>query len=243
MSRKARQRSLTGIYHVIQRGVNRMPVFGDDEDRQMFLNLLNLQASNTFRIYCYCLMSNHTHLMIKSNNLSSNIRHITSIYAMWFNQKYQRSGYLFQDRFKSEVIEDQDYLLCCFRYILQNPVKAGICPDISSYRWSSYKNYFNTTPSFVYTGFISLFFDTKEELKEFLGANTEKQCMDIDQEQKQTDDEVRQILNQKLNGQTFSQLSKDQQKKLLQEMKATTSANLRQLSKITHLKYSTIRYW
>lgn len=138
MSRQARQRSITDIYHVIQRGIDRMVIFRDDDDRQMFLNLLRLQVCESFKIYCYCLMDNHIHLLVKSDRLSFHIHHIASIYAMWFNHKYNRRGYLFQDRFKSEVIEDEGYLLRCFRYILRNPVKAGICEKIEIYGWSSY---------------------------------------------------------------------------------------------------------
>ena len=82
MSRQARQRSITDIYHVIQRGIDRMVIFRDDDDRQMFLNLLQLQVCESFKIYCYCLMDNHIHLLVKSDRLSFHIHHIASIYAM-----------------------------------------------------------------------------------------------------------------------------------------------------------------
>ena len=121
MSRQARQRSATEVYHVIQRGIDRMAIFYDDDDRQMFLNLLSQQVSESFKVYCYCLMDNHFHLIVKSNKLSFHIHHIASVYAGWFNHKHERRGYLFQDRFKSEAIEEEGYLLRCFRYILHNP--------------------------------------------------------------------------------------------------------------------------
>ena len=133
MSRQARQQSNTGVYHVIQRGVNRMLIFHEDADRRMFLDLLKSQAGEFFKVYCFCLMDNHIHLIVKTSRLSFYIHRILTAYAIWFNHKYEREGYLFQDRFKSEVIEDQGYLLRCFRYVLQNPLKAGLCHKISEY--------------------------------------------------------------------------------------------------------------
>ncbi len=241
MSRKARQRSLTGMYHVIQRGLDHMNIFQEDDDRQMFLNLLKQQVSDEFRIYCYCLMDNHTHLLVKSDELSPYIQRISSMYAMWFNQKYKRTGYLFQDRFKSEIIEDETYFLCCFRYILQNPVKAGICTKVSSYRWSSYQAYYNNPLSFVYTEFIPSFFETENDLNEYLGINQNDSCLDIDQRKMLTDDEVQKILNQKLNGKIFAELSADKQKQILREMKNTTGTGLRQLARITNTNYALIQ--
>lgn len=143
MSRQARQRSITGIYHVIQRGVGRMLIFLEDDDRRMFINLLRQQVGEHFKVYAYCLLDNHIHLIVKSDQLSVSIHRIFTVYAMWFNHKYERTGYLFQDRFKSEAIEDQGYLLRCLRYVLQNPLKAGLCDKISAYKWSSYHAYYD----------------------------------------------------------------------------------------------------
>lgn len=240
MSRQARHRSLTEIYHVIQRGLNRISIFHDDDDKQMFLNLLKFQASDSFKIYCYCLMDNHTHLLVKSDHLSPNIQRIASVYAMWFNQKYQRTGYLFQDRFKSEPIEESNYFLCCLRYILQNPVKAGICKHASSYRWSSYPLYFNARDSFVKTKFISTFFDSRKDFEEYLSIEEAQEYLDIHQN-KLTDNEVRILLNQKLNGKIISELSKNEQKQILLEIKNSANISIRQLARITNIGYSTIR--
>ena len=99
MSRQARQQSNTGVYHVIQRGVNRMLIFHEDADRRMFLDLLKSQAGEFFKVYCFCLMDNHIHLIVKTSRLSFYIHRILTAYAIWFNHKYEREGYLFQDRF------------------------------------------------------------------------------------------------------------------------------------------------
>lgn len=130
-----------------------------------FLKQLKSQVCPDFEIYCYCLMTNHIHLLVKSNLLSHYMHHIAFVYAMWFNAKYHRKGYLFQDRFRSEGIETENYLIQCFRYILQNPVKAGICRQVSDYRWSSYRLYYNSSASFVNVGFIKNFFRIEYNLR------------------------------------------------------------------------------
>lgn len=241
MTRQTRPQSLTEVYHVIQRGLDRMALFHDEDDKQMFLNLLKFQVSDAFKIYGYCLMDNHVHLMAKSSCLSSNIQRIASVYALWFNQKYQRIGYLFQDRFKSEAIENESYFLSCLRYILQNPVKAGICDKASSYRWNSYRAYFNASESFVQTKFIHRFFDSKKDFDEYLSIFEDEVCPEIECPRKPTDNEVRQILQQKLNGKTFSDLSPSEKKQLLKEIKDSAKAGLRQLARITKTGYSIIR--
>ena len=109
MPRQARKRSVTAIYHVILRGMDKMSLFYDDNDRKLFLKQLKSQVCPDFEIYCYCLMTNHIHLLVKSNLLSHYMHHIAFVYAMWFNAKYHRKGYLFQDRFRSEGIETENY--------------------------------------------------------------------------------------------------------------------------------------
>lgn len=241
MPRQARQHSNTDIYHVILRGIDRMAIFYTDDDRQMFLNFLKLQISDHFKIYCYCLMDNHVHLLLKSESLSSEMHHLASLYAMRFNRKYERCGYLFQNRFQSENVENESYLLNCFRYILRNPVKAGMCPKPSAYRWSSYQAYFTHKDLGVDTGFLDLFFQSKEDFEEFMTSDDPQQCMDIDQISHPTDKEIKQIWEQKLTGKEFDQLSKSEKYQLLQELKYTTNAELRQLARITHTGYNIIR--
>ena len=91
-------------------------------------------------IFAYCLMGNHIHLLLRegAEGLSSFMKRVGVRYVWWYNRKYQRTGHLFQDRFRSEAVETDEYFLAALRYIYQNPVKAGLCEDISQYRWSSY---------------------------------------------------------------------------------------------------------
>ena len=234
MSRQARQRSATEVYHVIQRGIDRMAIFYDDDDRQMFLNLLSQQVSESFKVYCYCLMDNHFHLIVKSNKLSFHIHHIASVYAGWFNHKHERRGYLFQDRFKSEAIEEEGYLLRCFRYILHNPLKAGLCKTVSSYNWSSYHAYYNAHDSFICSEFLPLFFDRKEDFEAYICSEDDGKYMDIDRMNNLTDNEVKHLIEKKSAGDDFATLPINVQKKIIKELMgsiqyAPTGGNKRKL--------------
>ena len=145
MPRTSRKLSKTGVYHIIIRGVNKDIIFKDDEDRKKFLQLLKYYKTQlNCKIYAYCLMSNHVHLLIEDKNLKIGelMKNITCVYAGEYNKKYKRVGHLFQDRFKSQNVEDQDYLFRLIRYIHRNPEKAGIC-ETKNYKWSSYNEVMN----------------------------------------------------------------------------------------------------
>jgi REP element-mobilizing transposase RayT len=144
MSRTARKKSSTGIYHIILRGINRQTIFNDEEDNNQFLRVLETcKKASGFQLYGYCLMGNHLHLLIKEEKeeLEKIFKRIGTRYVYWYNEKYDRSGHLFQDRYRSEPVEDDRYFLAVLRYIHQNPIKAGLCKAVDGYRWSSYREY------------------------------------------------------------------------------------------------------
>ena len=144
MPRIARKKSISNIYHVMIRGINRQNIFEEDEDRLCFMKILDqCKKISGFKLYAFVLMSNHIHLLIKPSGEALNIvfTRIETRYAMWFNRKYQRTGYLFQNRFRSEAVETDQYFMTVLRYILQNPMKAGMESRPGSYRWSRYLAY------------------------------------------------------------------------------------------------------
>jgi REP element-mobilizing transposase RayT len=144
MPRKARTKSSTGIYHILIRGINRQIIFEDDEDYQQYLEVLKEQKEKSgIEIYAYCLMSNHIHLLIKegSEELGTVFKRIGASYVYWYNWKYNRRGHLYQDRFKSEEVQNDSYFLTVIKYIHQNPVKAGITKKLEQYPWCSYNEY------------------------------------------------------------------------------------------------------
>jgi len=129
MPRCARSLSETGVYHVMLRGNERKDIFMDDEDKARFLDVLYTKREHdSYYLYSYCLMDNHVHLVIKEGNdsISRIMRRITTSYAGYFNRKYKRAGHLFQDRYKSENVESDSYLLTVIRYLHQDTEKAGL---------------------------------------------------------------------------------------------------------------------
>jgi putative transposase len=146
MPRHLRIRSNSGYYHIMLRGNEQKNIFHDDFDRHRFLEILNSKKeNNSFYLHAFCLMNNHIHLMLSEykENISTIMKRINISYVSYFNLKYKRVGHLFQDRFKSEIVENDSYVLSLARYIHQNPVKAGIVNSINSYNWSSYNSYLN----------------------------------------------------------------------------------------------------
>ncbi len=148
MPRTSRIKSKSGIYHVVMRGINRQIIFGDEEDNLKFIQTLQkYKEVCEYSLYAYCLMENHVHLLLKEGkeSLGTVMRRICGSYVLWYNKKYDRVGYLFQDRFKSEPVENDAYFLTVLRYIFQNPIKAGIVMKIENYPWTNYLHYIKKT--------------------------------------------------------------------------------------------------
>ena len=129
-------------HHVILRGNNRSAIFNKNEDRRFFIKYLNEAKEKTkSKIYSYCLMTNHVHLIIAPSierGLGYMIQSLGRQYVQYINQTYKRTGTLWEGRFKSSLISNDEYLIACSIYIESNPVRARIVKDPGSYRWSSY---------------------------------------------------------------------------------------------------------
>lgn len=143
MPRRART-YLPGLpCHVTQRGNNRQPCFFDSTDRDLYLELLAGCARRyDVAVHAFVLMTNHVHLLLTpqaEDGISRLMRVTGSRYAQWMNRKYARTGTLWEGRHKASVIATDSYLLCCYRYIEMNPVRAGITASPAAYRWSSHR--------------------------------------------------------------------------------------------------------
>lgn len=148
MPRQSRPQSISGVYHVMMRGNEKKDIFLDNEDRNKLLDILfDKKLVSGYKLYAYCLMNNHIHLILKEcgEQLSVCLKRVNVSYAYYFNKKYLRVGHLFQDRFKSECIDTLKYLLAAVRYVHNNPVKAKIVDKPGDYPWSSYDSYIKTT--------------------------------------------------------------------------------------------------
>ena len=155
MPRTARIKSISGYYHVIARGIGKQVLFEDNEDYLFFLKMLKKYSSEeAFSVVAFCLMENHVHILMKIDEGMDKIMHkLEMTYALYYNKKYDRTGHLYQDRYRSKPIESDIYLLSAIRYIHNNPVKAGICPA-DRYRWSSWRCYSGAISSFVDTEYV-----------------------------------------------------------------------------------------
>lgn len=148
MARPLRIEYPGALYHVISRGNAHQDIFKDDKDRNKFLDwIADAVEGHHIVVHAYCLMNNHYHLLIETPeaNLSKAIRDINGNYTHSFNLKHKSVGHLFQGRYKGFVIEKEMYLLQVARYIVLNPVRAGMVRHPREYQWSSY----NQTAKFI----------------------------------------------------------------------------------------------
>ena len=246
MPRLPRQKSYSGIYHIMLRGINQQVIFEDDEDYFKFVETLeNYKAVSGYKVFAYCLMSNHIHILIKveKEDLDLIIKRIAGSYVYWYNWKYYRKGHLFQDRFKSEPIEDDSYFLTVLRYIHQNPVKAGIVKSIDDYRFSSYNDYIVEESDIVDLDFA--FSLLKKD--EFIALNNEKNddiCLDIDpKEFRINDNDARKIIKKVSkcdNSTEFQELPQEKRNRYIRKLKER-GLSIRQISRLTGVSFAVVR--
>ena len=144
MARPLRVEYPGAIYHIVTRGNNRQKVFKNDQDRKIYLQkLADYCADKGVDLLCYCLLSNHIHLLLQTprGNLSKTMQPLQISYTAYFNKKHRHSGHVFEQRYKAFLVDKDNYLLQVSRYIHLNPVKAEIAKNPRDYPWSSYRAY------------------------------------------------------------------------------------------------------
>lgn len=198
MPRKARITSNSGLYHIVARGNGKQILFEDDEDYERFLDTLKrYRDEEHFEIIAYCLMDNHFHLLLHADKgLDRIMKKISGSYAFYFNEKYARSGHLFQDRYSSEPIDDDRYLLAVVRYIHNNPLKAGIASR-EEYPWSSWHEYTGHT-DLVSTALILSITDGMSGFLEFSAGNEDVECLDISDRNRLSDKDAKELIRNAL---------------------------------------------
>jgi putative transposase len=129
-----------GTFHLGTRGVDGTAIYRSDDDRRFFLRLLaDVVERNEWLVHVFCLMTNHYHLVVAAlrTDLSEGFHRLNGVYAQAFNRRYCRKGHLFGDRFWSGLIETDEELEATCRYVLENPVRAGLCASPPEWRWSA----------------------------------------------------------------------------------------------------------
>ena len=249
MPRKARKKSNTGIYHIMLRGINKQSIFEDDEDRLKFLETLKkYKAISMYTIYSYCLMDNHIHLLMKESeeSISEAVKRISASYVYWYNMKYERCGHLFQERFKSENVENPTYFLTVLRYIHQNPIKAGLAKNIFECKWTSINEYIKKVKIVDIDRGLNLFSSDRRKaiqwFVEFMNESNEDQCLDDHVKVRMSDKEIREYLYKLgiTNISKLQQMEKEERDSLLARMKDLNGVTIRQLSRITGISKSVI---
>lgn len=145
MTRYSRIYFENAVYHITIRGNNKQEILKTDKDKELFLeSLQKFKSRFGFKIYGFVLMDNHAHLVLQTNhkiNISKIMHAICLSYSVKFRKRYPYTGHVWQGRFKSNIIENEKYILQCLDYIHNNPVRANLTQTAKEYIWSSYFSY------------------------------------------------------------------------------------------------------
>jgi len=180
MGRVPRLQIADGTYHVTTRGNDGATIFADDFDRTAFLARLgHMVAQSEWSLLAYCLMGNHFHLMIRTPepNIAVGMQGLNQWYAQRFNSRYDRTGHVFEGPYDAELIESDGHLLEVTRYVVCNPVRAGLCGLPEQWRWSSYRAAIGVTPGFPWLALgelLLLFADSTATARERYRAFVEE---------------------------------------------------------------------
>ena len=159
MARPLRLEFPGAVYHITTRGNGRQEIFADAADREKFLAVLAATVGRyNWRCHAYCLMGNHYHLLLETPdpNLSLGMRMLNGVYTQYVNRRHQRVGHLFQGRYKAVLVEKDVHLLELCRYIVRNPVAAGLVKGPEQWPWSSYRAtaFGRQSPGFLETAWV-----------------------------------------------------------------------------------------
>jgi REP element-mobilizing transposase RayT len=247
-------KSKTGIYHVIVRGIAQQNIFHDEDDFLRYLEMVDRVKKNCgFKLYSYCLMENHVHLLIyeTQDELALVMKRLGIAYAWWYNWKYNRTGHVFQDRYKSECVEDDTYLLTVIRYIHQNPVKAGMVTKPDQHRWNSCRVYYgdNEYPkglidcSFILDMFADQSEKSRLSFKRFMEVESFDKCLEDCVKLRLSDEDLKKEIETLINGRevfTLRQMDNQERDVILGEIKAINGTTQRQIARVTGLSASLV---
>lgn len=194
MPRTAREISATGIYHVMLRGLDKRNIFLKVRDCRKFLHFVEkAKEKSDFLLLGYCVMPNHVHLLLKTETdpVGDIMKRITVGYVQYHNLAHERFGHLFQNRFRSETVEDDQYFKTVLRYIHQNPVKARMVDHPKAYQWSSYVDYMNPGHApLTDVDFGLALFKSPGHFTHFMGTTNQDTCLDTEDQTRTSDETV-----------------------------------------------------
>jgi REP element-mobilizing transposase RayT len=246
MPRRAREKSESGIYHIILRGTNKQEIFHDEEDNKRFIETLEkYKKISNLKVYGWCLMGNHLHLLVGQGKeeLSVTMKRIGVSYAWYYNWKYKSTGHLFQDRYRSEKVDNDEYLLTVIRYIHHNPIKSGIAKKGTDWRWSSCNGYYGyeVYPAGLLdsTLILGMFSEDRDiAIKKFVEFNEAEcvgECLDDNRKIRLTDEEAKVEIAKIISLQEIAvikSMPKTQRNSLILKIKSIEGISQRQAARI-----------
>ena len=246
MPRAARQKSESGIYHIMTRGISQSQLFYDDEDRKAFLErLARYKGECGFRVYAWCLMGNHIHLLVREGEapLSEAMKRMLLSYSHYFNKKYDRRGYLYQDRHKRKPVDGDSYFLAALRYIHRNPLEIGETVRF----WTSFDEYM-CTPCIVDTSLaLAMFSDDLAEarllFKEFIEDEQAGEDYSLSEGGRMRDASAAEIIKtiaNVANCTDVAQMSQDELAAILPALKYR-GLSIRQIARLTGLNRGVVQ--
>lgn len=232
------------------RSINKEVIFKENEDYEKLIQTIGeYKEVSQYKIYAYCLMNNHIHLLIKEGkeDLGIVFRRIGASYVYWYNRKYKRRGHLFQDRYKSETVEDDRYLLTVLRYIHQNPIKAGVARHVVEYPWSSYNEYLGKN-GMCDTEFALSYFSVEERtaitsFEEFNRQKNTDKCLDYQEKVRIDDAEATEIIQKVIGVEDTAQVQHfeiGKRDKIIKELK-NRGLSIRQIERLTGVSFAVVR--
>ena len=172
-----------GIYHIINRGVDKRIVFVENEDYEKFMELIEIMLEKfTIKLHAYCLMTNHYHLLLETihENISEAIQYLNGTYSMYFNKKYKRTGHFWQGRYLSYYLYDDAHAWIVAKYIEQNPIKAKMVGEIETYPYQSFFQWKNRGKYFKLLENSLIFDMTLDEYEQYIYEEmTEEEFLQI----------------------------------------------------------------
>lgn len=243
MARKAREKSNSGIYHVVVTGEDSVRLFEEFADYDKYISLLAEYSDVCgFKLYAYCLLENHVHLLINDNggDISNIMKRIGTSYVYWFNSKYDRQGKLFADRFKSQPVESEDDFKRALKYIHLDPVESGIASAPQDYGYSSYTDYFAS--QVVSSDMARRVFGGVRDFTDFHSGPADK-CIDIThRENILTDEQLEAVFVKEFSvtAEKAAELPKDTQSEIYGAITERYNVSIRQIARVTKLNLTKI---
>lgn len=185
------------LFHVMVQGIKKENIFYEEREKYEYIKLMNkYKEEYELNVLAYCMMNNHAHMLVEVkdiNKLTLYMHKLNTSYAIYYNKNKSRVGYVYRDRFKTQVIKDEKHMYNCILYIHNNPVKAGICKQAKDYKFSSYDR-------FLYKDNEQMLINIFVNKKEYINVHTIKELKDMDfiEDEEERDIDIRNTINQYL---------------------------------------------